>query len=160
MRTHRIASTLFISALVLAGCTTPSAGTNASTSADSAAPAPLSTALTSPASAGDLPGNGVEGTVVRFSGGGTSVEVTPGADTPTTRDFVSLLPFTTQLEEFAGREKIGDLPRALNVQGTPGSTPRTATSSTSPPGATSASTTTPPASATPSTPPPGHLPGQ
>jgi len=61
--------------------------------------------------------------VVRFSGAGTSVDVTIGADTPTTRDFVSLLPFTTRLEEFAGREKIGDPPRVLDVQGSPGSDP-------------------------------------
>lgn len=66
---------------------------------------------------------GVEGTVVRFSGGGTSVDVTIGADTPTTRDFLSLLPLTMELEELNGREKIGYPPRELDVDGTPGSDP-------------------------------------
>jgi hypothetical protein len=65
----------------------------------------------------------VEGTVVRFTGGGTSVDVTIGADTPTTRDFLSLLPLTMELEELNGREKIGYPPRELDVDGTPGSDP-------------------------------------
>jgi hypothetical protein len=51
------------------------------------------------------------------------VDVTIGADTPTTRDFVSLLPLTMELEELNGREKIGYPPRELDVGGTPGSDP-------------------------------------
>jgi hypothetical protein len=66
---------------------------------------------------------GIEGTVVRFTGGGTSVDVTVGADTPTTRDFLSLLPLTMTLEDLNGREKIGYPPRELDVAGTPGSDP-------------------------------------
>ncbi|MEV0952050.1 cyclophilin-like fold protein [Promicromonospora sp. NPDC050249] len=65
----------------------------------------------------------VEGTVVRFTGGGASVDVTIGADTPTTRDFLSLLPLTMELEELNGREKIGYPPRELKADGTPGSDP-------------------------------------
>lgn len=61
--------------------------------------------------------------MVRFTGGGTSVDVTIGADTPTTRDFLSLLPLTMELEELNGREKIGYPPRELDVDGTPGSDP-------------------------------------
>lgn len=46
-----------------------------------------------------------------------------GSDNPTVRDFLSLLPITTAFEEFAGREKIGYLPRELTVSGSPGSDP-------------------------------------
>jgi hypothetical protein len=66
----------------------------------------------------------LEGTVVRFTGGGTSVDVTIGADNVTTRDFVSMLPLTLRLEEFSGREKISYLPRELDVDGAPGSDPK------------------------------------
>jgi hypothetical protein len=66
----------------------------------------------------------VVGTVVRFTSPNTSVDVTIGADSPATRDFLSMLPLTIRLEEFAGREKIGDLPRELNHRGTPGSDPK------------------------------------
>jgi hypothetical protein len=51
------------------------------------------------------------------------VDVTIGANTPTTRDFLSLLPLTMELEELNGREKIGYPPRELDVDGTPGSDP-------------------------------------
>ena len=60
---------------------------------------------------------------MRFSGGGASVDVTVGADTPTTRDFLALLPLTIELEDLNGREKIGYPPRELDVDGTPGSDP-------------------------------------
>lgn len=65
----------------------------------------------------------VEGTVVRFTAGDASADVTIGADSPATRDFLSMLPMTLELEEFNGREKIGDLPRELHWQGSPGSAP-------------------------------------
>lgn len=63
------------------------------------------------------------GKVVRFTGGSTSVDVTIGADNPGVRDFLSMLPLTLKLEEFAGREKIGYLPRKLKHSGSPGSDP-------------------------------------
>jgi hypothetical protein len=66
----------------------------------------------------------VVGTVVRFTSPNTSVDVTIGEDSPATRDFLSMLPLTIRLEEFAGREKIGDLPRELSHRGTPGSDPK------------------------------------
>ena len=63
------------------------------------------------------------GTVVRFRSDVTSVDLTIGEDSPATRDFLSMLPLTISLEEYAGREKISDLPRELNYEGSPGSDP-------------------------------------
>lgn len=65
----------------------------------------------------------VVGTVVRFTAGAASVDVTIGEDNPTVRDFLSLLPLTMKLEEFAGREKIGYFSRKLTVKGSKGSDP-------------------------------------
>lgn len=66
---------------------------------------------------------GVIGTVVRFTAGSESVDVTIGEDSPATRDFLGMLPLTLELEEFSGREKIAYLPRDLEHQGSPGSDP-------------------------------------
>lgn len=131
MRTPVPTHGLALSALLLTGCATnttdvaaleagaPTAGASAASSAT-----PAATSAT-PEGAGAGNAQDVEeGTIVRFSGGGASVDVTLGPDTPTTRDFLSVLPFTTRLEEYAGREKIGDPPRALDVDGTPGSNPQ------------------------------------
>ncbi len=65
----------------------------------------------------------VIGTVVRFTDGATTVDVTVGEDSPIVRDFLSMLPLTLKLEEFAGREKISYLPRKLKHIGSPGSDP-------------------------------------
>lgn len=65
----------------------------------------------------------VVGALVRFSAGSTSVDVTIGEDNPTVRDFLSLLPLTMKLEEYAGREKIGYFSRKLATEGSPGSDP-------------------------------------
>lgn len=67
--------------------------------------------------------NGIVGTVVRFTGGSTTVDLTIGEDNPTVRDFFSLLPVTMTLEEFNGREKIGYFSRKLTTEGSPGSDP-------------------------------------
>ncbi len=40
-------------------------------------------------------------------------------DNPTARDFVSLLPLTLKLTDYAGTEKIGDLPRKLSTSAAP-----------------------------------------
>ncbi|OPY03386.1 MAG: hypothetical protein A4E61_01129 [Syntrophorhabdus sp. PtaB.Bin184] len=40
-------------------------------------------------------------------------------DTPTARDFASLLPLTLTLEDYAKTEKISDLPRKLTREGAP-----------------------------------------
>ena len=49
--------------------------------------------------------------------------MTIGQDNPAVRDFLSMLPLTLRLEEFAGREKISYLPRGLSHSGSPGSDP-------------------------------------
>jgi hypothetical protein len=47
------------------------------------------------------------------------------ADNPTARDFVSRLPMTLTLQDYAGTEKISDLPATLSIQGAPaGITPK------------------------------------
>lgn len=74
-----------------------------------------------PAQAQDQGANQVAGSVVRFTAGSTSVDVTIGEDNPAVRDFLSMLPLTLKLEEFNDREKIGYLPRKLKYQGSPGS---------------------------------------
>ena len=65
----------------------------------------------------------VAGTVVRFSAGSTSVDLTIGEDNPTVRDFLSLLPLTMTPEEYAGREEIGYFDRRLETEESPGSDP-------------------------------------
>ena len=40
-------------------------------------------------------------------------------DSKTTRDFISLLPLTLTLEDYAGTEKISDLPKRLSTEGSP-----------------------------------------
>ena len=117
---------VLLSGLAVAGCGATPPPTPAQGPSSPSSPTSTGARTTTPAAVPSQPpadGDAVEGTVVRFSGGGTSVDVTMGPDTPTTRDFVSLLPFTMQLEDLSGREKIGDPPRELDVQGTPGSDP-------------------------------------
>lgn len=67
--------------------------------------------------------NQIVGTIVRFTSDQTIVDVTIGADSPTVRDFLSLLPLETVFEEFNGHEKIGYLSRELTTEGTAGSDP-------------------------------------
>lgn len=40
-------------------------------------------------------------------------------DSKTTRDFISLLPLTLTLEDYAGTEKIANLPKRLSSEGAP-----------------------------------------
>jgi hypothetical protein len=40
-------------------------------------------------------------------------------DSQTTQDFISFLPLTLTLEDYAGTEKISDLPRRLSTEGAP-----------------------------------------
>lgn len=40
-------------------------------------------------------------------------------DSPTTQDFISLLPLTLTLKDYAGTEKISDLPKRLSTNGAP-----------------------------------------
>jgi hypothetical protein len=60
---------------------------------------------------------------VRFESGETHVDVIIDPDTPTARDFLSMLPLTLRFEEFNGREKISYLPRQLDTEGAAGSDP-------------------------------------
>lgn len=85
----------------------------------------LATSAASSPSAQTQDGSGtpIIGTVVRFTSQSTSVDLTIGADSPAVHDFLSMLPLTLTLEEHAGREKIGTLPRALTIDGSPGSDP-------------------------------------
>ena len=46
-------------------------------------------------------------------------------ESPASKDFMTLLPLTVELRDFARAEKIADLPRRLNTSGSP--TPRNAT---------------------------------
>ncbi|WP_420179952.1 cyclophilin-like fold protein [Paenarthrobacter sp. TA1.8] len=90
----------------------------------SCGPSPTGEATPSSASATSSPAAGsVVGTVIRFSTGSVSLDVTIGEDNPAARDFLSMLPLTLTMEEFAGREKIADLPRPLHYEGSPGSDP-------------------------------------
>ena len=40
-------------------------------------------------------------------------------DNPTTRDFISLLPLTLKLEDYAGTEKISQLPKKISSKAAP-----------------------------------------
>jgi hypothetical protein len=110
--------------LALAACSAddPPSSSAGTPSASPPAP-PAETREATPTPSSTPRSNSVEGAVVRFSGGDVSVDVTIGGDNPATRDFVSMLPLTLTLEEFNGREKIGYLPRELDVAGAPGSDP-------------------------------------
>jgi hypothetical protein len=110
-------------ALSLTACSAPS--TDGSTS-PTTSPSAIGTPSAPPgpsASASESGAQAVVGTVVRFSAGAASVDVTIGEDNPAVRDFLSLLPLTLTLEEFNGREKIATLPRKLAHDGSPGSDP-------------------------------------
>jgi hypothetical protein len=99
-------------------------GTDASSGDDQ--PAASDTQPTSPQPATTSAGSDVRqvvGTIVRFSSNTASVDVTIGEDNPAVRDFLSMLPLTITVEEFAGREKISYLPRELRHGGSPGSDP-------------------------------------
>jgi hypothetical protein len=108
--------------LAQTGC--GSEGGNDASSADQ--PAASDTQPTSPPPATTSADSGtrqIVGTTVRFSSNTTSVNVTIGEDNPAVRDFLSMLPLTLTVEEFAGREKISYLPRELSHGGSPGSDP-------------------------------------
>lgn len=96
-------------ALMCAGCAAPSDPRPAPGSASEPAPSPAEVA------------RGVAGTVVHFTTAtGTVVEVTIHEDTPTTRDFVSMLPMTLRFEDHAGVEQVASPERALDYAGSEG----------------------------------------
>lgn len=128
----------WLNAIILAGILVACAPTSTSTPLSAAVPSAPSASVptstppasavpsTPPASSSGTPDGGADqivGTVVRFTAGSTSVEVTIDQDNPAVHDFLSMLPLTLTLEEFAGREKIAYLPRELAHAGSPGSDP-------------------------------------
>lgn len=117
MRTSIMAA-LAVLALGPTGCANPSAAPDPTTPATSRPTTPP-TAAAGPKAHERV----VEGTVVRFSAGSESVDVTIDEDSPAARDFLTMLPTTLTLEEFSGREKIAYLPRDLDHGGTTGSDP-------------------------------------
>lgn len=132
-RYHQIILLILV-AILVAACASTSTSTPVSTAVPSAPSAPVPTPTqpaatvpsTPPASSSETPDGSADeivGTAVRFTSGSTSVEVTLGEDNPAVRDFLSMLPLTLTLEEFAGREKIAYLPRELAHAGSPGSNP-------------------------------------
>lgn len=118
-------ATALIGPLLLAGCSDPDTD-EPGTSSPSSSPSRSKEATTNPSASASSPASSdasVEGTIVRFTAEAEMLDVTIGEDTPATRDFVSMLPMTLTLEEFNGREKIADLPRELQWEGSPGSDP-------------------------------------
>ena len=112
--------------MTLAGCASPVETGSTIPVAPEAAAGSTAAAANSATSGPESPSAEVAGrqpSVVRFTSGETSVDVTIKPDNPTARDFLSMLPLTLPIEEFAGREKLGDLPRELVTQGSPGSDP-------------------------------------
>jgi hypothetical protein len=55
---------------------------------------------------------------IRFDVEGSTITATLD-DNATSRDFVSLLPLTLTLEDYAATEKVSDLPRRLSTEGAP-----------------------------------------
>lgn len=110
--------------LAQAGCAS-STGTPTGTGTG-AAPAPTAAsqpAASQPAASPEAAVSPAEKVLVRFTPGETTVDVMITPDNPTAKDFLSLLPLTLTLEEFAGKEKLGRLPRDLETAGSPGSDP-------------------------------------
>lgn len=55
---------------------------------------------------------------IRFKVGDTVLTATL-IDSATTMDFISLLPLTLTLKDYAGTEKVSDLPRRISIEGAP-----------------------------------------
>ena len=121
IRSSAIAAASAVLVLAVAGCSGPADDQDATNGASSPA---ATGAGPAPSSSQDRESEqGVVCTVVRFTAGDASVDVTIEEDTPATRDFLSLLPMTLELEDFDVSEKIAYLPRELDWDGTPGSDP-------------------------------------
>ncbi|MHA7178195.1 cyclophilin-like fold protein [Arthrobacter sp. Sr24] len=110
--------------MALSGCAT-SGPTDAETSPVPASSPSIAAAPTAsrPSATSAQPEVAAEKTIVRFTSPETTVEVTINQGNPTARDFLSLLPLTLPVKEFAGKEKIAALPRDLVTEGSLGSDP-------------------------------------
>jgi hypothetical protein len=80
-------------------------------------------ATTAPALVPPTSADSVDGIIVRFSSPNIELDVTVAGDTPTIRDFLSVLPLKIRFEEFNGREKISYLPRPLDTSASAGHDP-------------------------------------
>jgi hypothetical protein len=127
VRSMRIAFTLTLFVLFLAACGSDSADGDSPQPDAPATHPPASTTVSDtdppPTTATEEAATRIVGTVVRFTSDSTSVDVTIGEDNPAVRDFLSMLPMTINVEEYAGREKISYLSRELRHAGSPGSDP-------------------------------------
>ena len=115
-RTRLLIPAALLSLLTVTGCAPAAAPAAPSTGAAEGATPPASTSAAST-------DRRVEGTVLRFASERATVDVTVGEDNPTVRDLLSRLPLQLTAEEFAGREKIADVPGGLATEGSPGSDP-------------------------------------
>jgi hypothetical protein len=80
---------------------------------------PPTTAVAAP-SADTAPAARPEDTQMRIQLSTTETQLTAALhDSPTARDFASLLPLTLALQDYASTEKISDLPRQLTTDGAP-----------------------------------------
>lgn len=79
------------------------------------------------AMAQDTPAGQIPGLKIRMTIEGKVIAATL-LDNPTARDFASMLPLTLTLKDYAGTEKISDLPRKLKTDSAPsGSKPSAGT---------------------------------
>ncbi|AUN42737.1 hypothetical protein ASU32_00380 [Tsukamurella tyrosinosolvens] len=113
---------------LLTGCGTAPSEQSQAPSQPQAEGTGASTALaTTPpsASASQVPSRdrAVAGTVVHFTAGDTVVEVVIGADNPTTRSFLAMLPMTLTFSDYGGKEKVATPPGEWDFSGAAGMNP-------------------------------------
>jgi hypothetical protein len=100
---------LAITAMALIGCG-GGGGNTAATTPPAAAPATTTRTPTETEEGSEVK--------LRLTVGGTVLRATM-LDSETTRDFISLLPLTLTLSDYAQTEKVSDLPRRLSTAGAP-----------------------------------------
>ncbi|MEU4641665.1 cyclophilin-like fold protein [Micromonospora sp. NPDC023814] len=121
MRTRLTTATT--AALILA-CSLAACGGDSDPNTPRATPEASSPAPSTPGASQERGHQRVAGTVVRFTAGSIAVDVAIEEDTPTTRDFLSLLPMTLAFEDYGGREKVTNPPRPFDYDGATGMTPQ------------------------------------
>ncbi|MGB7979801.1 MAG: cyclophilin-like fold protein [Candidatus Nanopelagicales bacterium] len=112
-----LAAALVADALLTAACSgqDPAPGGPTSPTVTEATPSGTPTAGTSAPSPTPEQGTPMD---ISITGAGVELRGTLD-DTATARDFAALLPLTLALSDYAGTEKIADLPRRLNTTGAP-----------------------------------------
>jgi hypothetical protein len=101
-------------------------GLTACTATSSDIPTARQSSATTPASTTGSPANTEAPTLRIHLTLGDTVLLATLDDTPAGRDFAALLPLTVTLSDYAGTEKISDLPRKLTTAGAPAGTDATA----------------------------------